>query len=152
MKIFNAPQGNISLIMIFVLAIGSIIGLMSTSFVQDMLHNTRQLREFYGSYYAAKGGIELGNLMVNRYEYGFEHTIPSDAQLMIDNLECSSRSCGIDLDIVSRFHNTSNHIIYLNDQFEVVSDLMAMHDHQFSLKPGESLIFPPIVVDPEPPF
>jgi hypothetical protein len=37
---YNNPKGNISLIMLFVLAIGSLIGLMSTNSVQDMITST----------------------------------------------------------------------------------------------------------------
>lgn len=57
--------------MIFVLLIGSIIGLMSTTMLQSMIGETSVLRETYQTYYNAKAGIELGNLAVARHDYGY---------------------------------------------------------------------------------
>lgn len=142
MIILAPKKANISLIMIFVLAIWSVIGLMSTSFIQDMLNSTRQLREFYGSYYAAKWGIELWHLMVNRYEYGFESTISGEEDIIKSNLECSSRSCAVAINIVSRFHNINPQTTYLTKTLEQREDLINIQDQQFTLQPGESIIFP----------
>gem|GEM_PF-5178493 len=38
------PKGNISLIMLFVLAIGSVIGLMSTHRLQSMIRETSAMK------------------------------------------------------------------------------------------------------------
>lgn len=91
---------NISLIMIFVLAIGAIMGLMSTNFLQNMIRETSSLKTSYQSYYLAKWWIELGNLAINRYDYWFEDTLHSGSALFTQNLLCGS-NCPIDVTISS---------------------------------------------------
>lgn len=79
-------KGNISLIMIFVLLIGSILGLMSTTMLQSMINETSLLRETYQSYYNAKAGIELGNLAVARYDYGYSDQLTGSSAIIANNL------------------------------------------------------------------
>lgn len=97
------PKGNISLIMLFVLAIGSIIGLMSTNFLQSMIRETSNMRTSYQSYYLAKAGIELWTVAVKRYDYGFEDTITGWSSIFKDNLLMCTSGCIIEMTISSRF-------------------------------------------------
>jgi hypothetical protein len=104
------PKWNISLIMLFVLAIGSLIGLMSTNFVQDMISSTISLRDFYQSYYLTKWWIELWILAVNRYDVGFEDQLTGSELFLKDNLHCK-KDCNISLSIVSRVRPTDDNPI-----------------------------------------
>ncbi len=97
----NIKKWNISLIMLFVLAIGSLIGLLSTQFIQDMINSTSQIRDFYQSYYIAKWGTELWILAVNRYEYGFEDYLSGWSDIMAKNLNCK-KNCSLSVSIDSR--------------------------------------------------
>lgn len=95
---------NISLIMIFVLLIGSIIGLMSTTMLQSMIGETSVLRESYQSYYNAKAGIELGNLAVARHDYGYSDYLSGWSPIISNNLLNTqwNQNGNIDLTITSR--------------------------------------------------
>lgn len=102
------PRGNISLIMLFVLAIGSLIGLMSTTVIQNMITSSGQLRDFYHSYYLAQAGLELGTLAVHKHQYGYEDIINYDSTnnqnpvtILNQNLNCK-KSCALDIRISSR--------------------------------------------------
>lgn len=101
------PKGNISLIMLFVLAIGSLIGLMSTTVIQNMITSSGQLRDFYHSYYLAQAGLELGTLAVHKHQYGYEDIInydstknPNPQNILNQNLNCK-KACALDITISS---------------------------------------------------
>jgi hypothetical protein len=87
--------------MLFVLAIGSLIGLMSTNFIQDMISSTWSLHDFYQSYYISKWGIELWILSVNSYDYGFEDSLTGTEDIIRKNLHCK-KNCNLSLKISSR--------------------------------------------------
>ena len=107
---YNSPKGNISLIMLFVLAIGSLIGLMSTNSVQDMIKSTWSLRDFYQSYYLSKGWLELWILATNRYDYGFEDSLTGTDLIIKNNLNC--QNCTLWLTITSRIRPESETITF----------------------------------------
>lgn len=95
-------RGNISLIMIFVLLIGSILGLMSTTMLQSMINDTGLLRETYQSYYNAKAGLELGNLAVARYDYGYSDHLTGSSPIILHNLlSWQGEDASLDLTITS---------------------------------------------------
>jgi hypothetical protein len=105
--ILSKKEGNMSLIMLFVLAIGSLIGLMSTNFIQDMISSTWSLRDFYQSYYISKWGIELWILSVNSYDYGFEDSLTGTEDIIRKNLHCK-KNCNLSLKISSRVRPQDN--------------------------------------------
>ncbi len=139
---YQNPPWNISLIMLFVLAIGSLIGLMSTGFVQDMIGSSSQIRDFYQSYYIAKWGIELWVLISNKYEYGFEDHLSGSNALIANNLSCGTK-CNLDIDIKSRIkpeNNKSTSIIDKN--YKALTSCTSFTKNQFQLNPWESIIYP----------
>lgn len=135
-------KGNISLMMLFVLAIGSLIGLMSTWFVQDMISSSSQIRNFYQSYYIAKGGLELWTLAVNRYEYGFEDQL-SGTTLIMNNLNCK-KDCNLNLTVKSRITTDDSNGITINTNLEPIANHSCTFStpDKFTLAPGESSIIP----------
>lgn len=95
------PKGNISLIMLFVLAIAALMGLMSSHFLQSMIRETSAMRNNYQAYYLAKAGIELWTLAVNSYDYGFTDTLSGWSDIFQKNILCTKGPCSIDLSIQS---------------------------------------------------
>lgn len=94
--------------MLFVLAIGSLIGLMSTTVIQNMITSSGQLRDFYHSYYLAQAGLELGTLAIHKHQYGYEDNITYNSDtsqtqtnsILSQNLNCK-KSCALDIRISS---------------------------------------------------
>jgi hypothetical protein len=119
----HPKRGNISLIMLFVLAIGSLIGLMSTWFVKDMISSAGSLREFYQSYYISQGGLELWVLAVERYDYGFEGKLTGTESLLRDNLNCK-KSCNLWVTITSRIRPTwSSSTLFWSNPSPIISQI-----------------------------
>lgn len=98
---WHNPKGNISLIMLFVLAIAALMGLMSSHFLQSMIRETSAMRNNYQAYYLAKAGIELWTLAVNSYDYGFTDTLSGWSDIFQKNILCTKGPCTIDLSIQS---------------------------------------------------
>ena len=142
----HPPQGNISLIMLFVLAIGSIMGLMSTHFLQSMIRETSSLRQWYQAYYTAKAGIELGTLAVNRYDYGFEDTLTGSSDILSGNMPCLFKGdCEMTINVLSRFAKQDRNT-NVNTNILLWSDYQAtdtcISDKVFILNSRSSYIFP----------
>jgi hypothetical protein len=110
-KTRHNPKWNISLIMLFVLAISSLIGLMATNSVQEMLSSTWALRDFYQSYYISKGGLELWILTANRYDYGFEENLTGTENILRNNLYCK-KDCTLWLKVTSRVRPIDKNILF----------------------------------------
>lgn len=135
----NTPKGNISLIMLFVLAIGSIIGLMSTNFLQTMIQQSKALKDSYQSYYLAKAGIELGTLAVNRYDYGFQDSITGWSHILSNNLASCQSGCNITITIKSRISGSTDWSLVgaLPEQIN-----QCTLSHSYTLKPCDTIIYP----------
>ncbi len=123
--------------MLFVLAIGSLIGLMSTWFVQDMISSSSQIRDFYQSYYIAKWGLELGTLAVNRYEYGFEDILSWSQDIINNNLNCQ-KNCNLDISIQSRIKEKN----LINSNLESIKTCNFNTPYPFILSQAQSYIIP----------
>ena len=125
----------------FVLVIGSIIGLMSTTMLQSMIAETWVLRETYQSYYNAKAGTELWNLAVARHDYGYSDDLSGWSAIIAHNLLSGQWDYGsLDLTIAS-------HIASSDDTRTITlgaSGVVAFCDqaHAITLIPGWSWIMP----------
>lgn len=142
------PRGNISLIMLFVLAIGSLIGLMSTTVIQNMITSSGQLRDFYHSYYLAQAGLELGTLAVHKHQYGYEDIINYDSTnnqnpvtILNQNLNCK-KSCALDIRISSRLWHNTNTLTFNKELTPVPNWICTAETKPFTLAQGQSLILP----------
>ena len=142
MIIHQTKKWNISLIMLFVLAIGSLIGLMSTNFIQDMIKSSLSLRDFYQSYYLSKGGIELWILAVEKYDYGFEDTLSGSEDIIKNNLHCK-KDCNLFIDIKSRTRpNTFDEKFWKTPTLFNSCSLVSNPEHIITLSWWESYIIP----------
>lgn len=137
----QAIKGNISLIMLFILGIGSLIGLMSTWFIQDMISSSSQIRDFYQSYYIAKWWLELWTLAVNRYEYGFEDHLSGTQSIIANNLNCK-KNCNLDLTIQSRITTQNSVTINSNLEIQESNSCSTLTEDRFMLSPWESYVLP----------
>lgn len=144
--ILYKKEWNISLIMLFVLAIGSLIGLMSTNFIQDMISSTASLRDFYQSYYITKGWIELGILAVNRYDYGFEDTLTWSEDIIKNNLHCK-KNCNLWLTITSRIKPQSNETITFGTTPEPMTNGCSLFSENKIILSGWSSYILPLFAD-----
>jgi ABC-type siderophore export system fused ATPase/permease subunit len=52
-------QGNISILVLFVLVASSLIGVLTMTFVNQMLYAANSISSYYTSYYLANAGLEL---------------------------------------------------------------------------------------------
>lgn len=139
--ILYKKEWNISLIMLFVLAIGSLIGLMSTNFVQDMISSTASLRDFYQSYYITKGWIELGVLAVNKYDYGFEDTLTWSEDIIKNNLHCK-KNCNLSLQVKSRVRPIGEALFWTTPEPIMPAQCSIFTKHKITLSWGSSYIIP----------
>lgn len=139
MMIHHTPkQWNISLIMLFVLVIGSIIGLISTWYIQDMISSSGQIREFYNSYYITKWWLELGVLAVQKYDYGFEDNITGGNAIIANNLRCAQKKhCNLNITIQSRIKD-----ITIDNTYWAINTCSTFTQNPFTLSQGQSLILP----------
>ncbi len=139
--ILSKKEGNISLIMLFVLAIGSLIGLMSTNFIQDMISSTWSLRDFYQSYYISKWGIELWILAVNSYDYGFEDNLTGTEDIIKNNLHCK-KNCNLSLKISSRIRPIGEALFWTIPEPIIPAQCGVFTKNKITLSWGSSYIIP----------
>lgn len=139
---YKNPKGNISLIMLFVLAISSLIWLITTNSVQEMINSTSSLRDFYQSYYISKWGLELWILAANRYEYGFEDTLTGTENILHNNLYCK-KECLLELKINSRVKPTTQNILFWNTPEPITpAQCDSFTKNKIILSWGDSYIIP----------
>jgi hypothetical protein len=129
------------LIMLFVLAIGSLIGLMSTNSVQDMITSTWSLRDFYQSYYLSKWWLELWILATNKYEYGFEDNLSGTESIIKNNLNCK-KDCNLSINITSRVRSSTNESIIFWITPEAIQTCNAFAKNRILLSGWSSYILP----------
>lgn len=133
---WHNPKGNISLIMLFVLAIAALMGLMSSHFLQSMIRETSAMRNNYQAYYLAKAGIELWTLAVNSYDYGFTDTLSGWSDIFQKNILCTKGPCAIDLSI----HSVITGWLIGKDANITIEDCTS--EHGIALSSWSSLILP----------
>ena len=133
---WHNPKGNISLIMLFVLAIAALMGLMSSHFLQSMIRETSAMRNNYQAYYLAKAGIELWTLAINSYDYGFTDTLSGWSDIFQKNILCTKGPCTIDLSI----HSTITGWLIGKDASITIEDCTS--EHGIALSSWSSLILP----------
>lgn len=133
---WHNPKGNISLIMLFVLAIAALMGLMSSHFLQSMIRETSAMRNNYQAYYLAKAGIELWTLAINSYDYGFTDTLSGWSDVFQKNILCTKGPCTIDLSI----HSVVTGWLIGKDANITIEDCTS--EHAIVLSSWSSLILP----------
>lgn len=156
MRHSTPPRANISLMMLFVLALVSIMGVIATGFIKEMVASSNDLRDFYASYYLAKWGVEIGTTLVKKYDYGYESRLQSQDKNSISNITPNStpntttpfyelnckKSCKLTIEITSiinkeqTFDKEGEEVVLgqINNKCEDKSP--------FVLAPGQSYIIP----------
>lgn len=81
---------NISILVIFVLLASSLLGVLSMTFVQQMMRQSAVVNSYYKAYYLSKGWIELGLVTIKHRDVGFEYVVNTWDAIVIDNFSTGS--------------------------------------------------------------
>jgi len=76
---------NISILVIFVLLASSLLGVLSMTFVQQMMRQSTVVNSYYKAYYLSKAWIELGLTAIKYRGIGFEYAIDTWTSIFTDN-------------------------------------------------------------------
>ncbi len=78
-------QGNISILVIFVLLASSLLGILSLHFVQQMIKQSSRINSYYKAYYLSKAGIELWLTTITSRGPWFAYVVNSGDAIIHDN-------------------------------------------------------------------
>ncbi len=121
---------NISILVIFVLLASSLLGVLSMTFVQQMMKQSAVVNSYYKAHYLAKAWIELWLVQVKHRGVGFNYTINTWDKIILDNF-----SCGANCSISTTLSGTAS---LLSKKFWQGSGCSS----PFVLTSGDSLIVP----------
>jgi len=83
-------QGNISILVLFILIASSLMWVLTMNFVNQMLRSSDAMVSYYKSYYLAQGGLELMLTEAKNRGIWFETIIETGSSLFKDNFECEN--------------------------------------------------------------
>ncbi len=89
---------NISILVIFVLLASSLLGVLSMTFVQQMMKQSAVVNSYYKTYYLSKAWIELGLVQIKHRGIGFDYTVNTGDQIVFDNFLCEP-NCSLSTNI-----------------------------------------------------
>lgn len=98
----NKKKWNISIIVIFILALISLMSLLSASYIREIISSSWQLQDYYRAHYLAKAWVETNLIAVNEHGIWFETQIGS-----WDNIQKSFScfpNCWFKTSIIARTH------------------------------------------------
>lgn len=101
----NKFNWNISILVIFVLLASSLIWILSTNFIRDLLNYNDTISNHYKLYYLSKAWLETSLTQIVNNWIWFENTINSWDDIVVSNIECNN-TCNFS----SRIKWTSNYI------------------------------------------
>ena len=128
-------QWNISLIIIFILTISSLIGLLTLSYVQNLLSYSSDFYHYQKALYLARGWIDAQLVALNHHDAWYEHTINSWSTLVVWYNCLSNKICDIDSTIDGRrFDQWFGQQPVINDE--------CTNENAYSLWSGESVVLP----------
>lgn len=98
-------RANIMILVLFIMFVSSLLGLLVSQYVNNLIKVSGLFQNYYKSYYYAYGGLELGLAQVKYHEYGFEQWVDSD-YTYLDFPECQlgTWKCEADIMITSRWN------------------------------------------------
>lgn len=130
----NHKKWNISLIVLFILAITSLLGLLAFQNVQSMIEVNADDLFATKSLYYSKAWVELWVALSNGYWIGFEDKV-TNKNWVNKNFQCYSKNqCGTEFSISNRSRTYLTNIPWDNQQ--------CTENNSFKLKEWESLIVP----------
>lgn len=89
-------KGNILFLVLFIMFVSSLLGLLISEYVQNMIKLSSLFSRYYHTYYLAYGGLEVGLTQTKYHGYGFE-----DA-LSLTGRACHMSGCQVDMTVSSR--------------------------------------------------
>lgn len=94
--------GNISVLVLFLLIVSSLIGLMTVSYVRQMIAYNSSISQYYQAYYFANAWLELWVVLTNNKWVWFEHNYDSWAMIAaLNSMSCQHSICLIETSIQS---------------------------------------------------
>lgn len=130
-RLNSKKEGNISILVIFVLLASGVIGILTMHFVRQIIQYNGSILSYYKSYYLARGGLELSLAQVTHRGIGFEYEVGTGDTILTENFDC--KNCGF----VTTIHAKDKYInakpwlgTGCNDNTKIV------------VNPGESSIIP----------
>ena len=89
--LMRKKQGNISILVMFVLLASSLLGVLALHFIQNMTEQSVLTYQYYQSYYLAKAGVELQLAALPSRGYGFSRSLASGSRFLQDNFLCHGK-------------------------------------------------------------
>lgn len=86
----NKFNWNISILVIFVLLASSLIWILSTNFIRDLLNYNDTISNHYKLYYLSKAWLETSLTQIFNNWIWFENTINSWDDIVISNINCNN--------------------------------------------------------------
>lgn len=80
---------NISILVIFILLASSLIGVLTSSYVRELLSYSDNINKYYKSYYIAKWWIELSLAQTNNRWVGFQYSLATGTNSIQNNFLCA---------------------------------------------------------------
>ncbi|MCF7834955.1 hypothetical protein K9M48_02770 [Candidatus Gracilibacteria bacterium] len=126
----NNLNGNISILVIFVLLASSLIGILSTNFIRDLFNYNNTISNHYKGYYLSKAGLELSLTEISNNGIGFENKVNTGDDIILSNFDCAN-NCNF----LTEIKGTSN---YISNSIQAQSGC----NSPIILNTGESIIIP----------
>lgn len=125
---------NISVLVLFLLVVSSLIGLMTISFIKQMIVYTASITQYYQSYYLANAWLELLLTKVKYRGLGYQEQLTSgDALVSLNGFRCPANNCAIQWSIVAMNTELSA---------QPLQNTSCSADTAYVMKPGGSIIIP----------
>jgi len=120
---------NISILVIFVLIASSLIWILTTNYIRDLMQYNDIIHWYYKSYYLAKAWLEISLTQIWQNWIWFENTINTWNNIVSWNLIC--KNCSF-----------NSEILWNSDYFSQNTRTESWCITPISLKTGESIILP----------
>lgn len=105
---------NISIIVTFILALVSLLALLSANYTREIVNNAGTLKNYYKTYYLANAWIETSLVAINQYWFWFEEKISSWNKIN-ENFDCNQIDCYFTSNIKSIVHFNESNDIFINN-------------------------------------
>lgn len=121
---------NISILVIFILLASSLIGVLTTTYVRELLYYSDNINKYYKSYYMSKWWIELSLAQINNRWVWFEYELATWTNSIQNNF-----LCGLSCQLSNRIYGVSSIISNFLESGSWCNNLMTFSG-------GESIVIP----------
>lgn len=140
-------KGNVMLLVLYIMFISSLLGLLVSQYIKEMIHLSSLFTQYYGTYFQAYAGLELWLSQINyrvrndideKTPFGFE-----DSVNFSNFSNCTYWSCSFQLDIESRGSVITDSIESFTWCTQIMADANPFVDGDtYRIAPGDGFIVP----------